>query len=213
MKSIKKTKTVAQLVQRQRAIATGATREGHPCRGMTFDCGGTTTKLVSTGNCVACMALRNAANRADPVKRAKKRADAKAWNKQHPDWFAADRAKGRVRQRLIKAGFSKAQAFKQTPDLPVEEFVTFYAEARMLTKSTGIRHEVDHRIALKLGGLHHPSNLQVITAAENRAKGTVETALIKQVTAGLLTQAAAIRRLMEYVKQADYPNIHNPKAA
>jgi len=47
----------------------------------------------------------------------------------------------------------------------------FYAEARRLTKQTGIEHHVDHIKPLALGGEHHPSNLRVITAEENLKKG------------------------------------------
>jgi 5-methylcytosine-specific restriction endonuclease McrA len=46
-----------------------------------------------------------------------------------------------------------------------------YAEARRLTKQTGIEHHVDHIKPLASGGEHHPSNLRVITAEENLKKG------------------------------------------
>jgi hypothetical protein len=46
----------------------------------------------------------------------------------------------------------------------------FYKEARRLTVETGIKYEVDHIMPLSKGGLHAPSNLQVITAEENRKK-------------------------------------------
>lgn len=46
-----------------------------------------------------------------------------------------------------------------------------YAEARRLTKETGIDHHVDHIKPLAAGGEHHPNNLRVITAEENLKKG------------------------------------------
>jgi 5-methylcytosine-specific restriction endonuclease McrA len=46
-----------------------------------------------------------------------------------------------------------------------------YAEARRLTKETGIEHHVDHIKPLAAGGEHHPDNLRVITAEENLKKG------------------------------------------
>ena len=48
-----------------------------------------------------------------------------------------------------------------------------YKKAADLTKSTGIKHEVDHIIPLKgenVSGLHVPSNLRIITKIENRKK-------------------------------------------
>lgn len=49
----------------------------------------------------------------------------------------------------------------------------FYSEANRLTKSTGIRHEVDHIHPLKgdnFCGLHCEYNLQILTRAENASK-------------------------------------------
>jgi 5-methylcytosine-specific restriction endonuclease McrA len=40
----------------------------------------------------------------------------------------------------------------------------------LLSSILGIPHEVDHIIPLAKGGLHHPSNLQVIPASVNRRK-------------------------------------------
>lgn len=48
-----------------------------------------------------------------------------------------------------------------------------YEQARKLTESTGIPHEVDHEIPLRgrlVSGLHCEANLRVITAAQNRSK-------------------------------------------
>lgn len=48
-----------------------------------------------------------------------------------------------------------------------------YAECMERSRSTGVRHEVDHIVPLKgelVSGLHVHWNLRVITAAENREK-------------------------------------------
>ena len=53
-----------------------------------------------------------------------------------------------------------------------KEIGEIYAEARRLTKQTGIEHHVDHIKPLASGGEPHPSNLRVITAEENLKKGS-----------------------------------------
>jgi hypothetical protein len=48
-----------------------------------------------------------------------------------------------------------------------------YKEARMLTKSTGIKHHVDHEIPLQgklVSGLHVNQNMRILTATENIKK-------------------------------------------
>jgi len=71
----------------------------------------------------------------------------------------------------------KAQKLNRTPKwLTKEDFIIiqeYYTKAAKLTDSTGVVHQVDHIIPLKgklVSGLHVPSNLQVLTLAENKVK-------------------------------------------
>jgi 5-methylcytosine-specific restriction endonuclease McrA len=46
-----------------------------------------------------------------------------------------------------------------------------YRQRDTVSAWTGLVYEVDHIIPLARGGRHHPDNLQLLTAAENRSKG------------------------------------------
>lgn len=78
---------------------------------------------------------------------------------------AAKTAKRRSRKR------------EATPNWLTEEhmlqILSFYEESSRLSKSTGVKHHVDHIVPLRgknVCGLHVPWNLQVITAEENLKK-------------------------------------------
>lgn len=68
----------------------------------------------------------------------------------------------------------KASLINRTPSWAnLEEIKKIYAEAALLTKQTGIRHEVDHIIPLQgkiVSGLHVHNNLQILTISQNRSK-------------------------------------------
>lgn len=76
-----------------------------------------------------------------------------------------------------RLGWNKAQ--QRGADIPegatlsdiIASTIPIYAEARRLTTETGIPHHVDHIVPIKHGGLHCPTNLQVLTRAENLKKG------------------------------------------
>ena len=67
----------------------------------------------------------------------------------------------------------KASKLSQTPELTDEEklqIIEIYKEAVALRKTTGDDYHVDHIIPISKGGLHHPLNLQILTAFENLSK-------------------------------------------
>jgi len=70
------------------------------------------------------------------------------------------------RSRALRCGAVVPDNFELSSTVP------FYEKARRLTKETGVPHEVDHIVPCSKGGLHCPTNLQVLTAVENNAKRT-----------------------------------------
>lgn len=118
--------------------------------------------------------------------------------KANPDWF---RAHDRKRQHTPKRRAQKADserkcrqtetrkaaraAERRTRQAALLQRVpawadlsaikTFYVEARRLTQETGTAHHVDHIFPLcgkEVSGLHVATNLQVIPATINLAKGS-----------------------------------------
>ena len=85
------------------------------------------------------------------------------WKELNPGQFRATQARRRARKRGAEVGLT---VFEQAAVLAQ------YVIARARTMQTGIQHHVDHIIPLSKGGKHHPFNLQVLTAAENRRKWT-----------------------------------------
>lgn len=59
-------------------------------------------------------------------------------------------------------------AFDETANQ--QKISDIYCEAKIISKETGIPHEVDHIIPISKGGKHHEDNLQIITMSENRKK-------------------------------------------
>lgn len=79
------------------------------------------------------------------------------------------------RGRAIRNAINGKRRSKMKCDVNLqenEEIVLMYQKCKDLTKITGIEHEVDHIIPITKGGLHHPSNLQILTGDENRKKGS-----------------------------------------
>jgi hypothetical protein len=97
--------------------------------------------------------------------RVKYRGINKEWRERNPD---------KVYQVVVLRRMRKAQ--RTPPWLTPGDFEAMrntYIEARRLSIETGVPHQVDHVIPLwgvKVSGLHVPSNLQILTALENRSK-------------------------------------------
>lgn len=121
---------------------------GTPCK----KCG-THEKYVSTYGCVKCV-------REEGLK--------KLNNK---ELMAPYRTKEKVNNKTYRYRASK---HSQTPTLTKEEnerILSIYRECDRLSKTTGVPHHVDHIYPISKGGLHHPDNLQILTAYENQSKG------------------------------------------
>lgn len=88
----------------------------------------------------------------------------KEWKQANPDKNTANTA--RYRTRKLNA----------TPETLTKEdnlgIAWYYRHSNKMQEVTGIKHNVDHIIPLFRGGLHHPTNLQVLPATENFSKGT-----------------------------------------
>jgi 5-methylcytosine-specific restriction endonuclease McrA len=76
-----------------------------------------------------------------------------------------------------KTSKRKAAKLQRTPNWLTKEdyhaIRTLYETAAALTKSTGIKHHVDHIIPLQgrtVSGFHCPTNLQILTQSENCSK-------------------------------------------
>lgn len=119
--------------------------------------------------CKACSKAKRVYNReagraADKRRYAKEAERRKAYAAQYRKDNLIRCAANDGKKRAVRCGAIVPEGFK------VETTFRFYEEARRLTAETGVKHEVDHIIPCDRGGLHCPSNLQVLTASENIAK-------------------------------------------
>lgn len=76
------------------------------------------------------------------------------------------RSNSRMREAMRRGAYPRDLTPKEK-----REIGEIYAEARRLTRQTGVAYHVDHIKPLVAGGEHHPDNLRVITALENLKKG------------------------------------------
>jgi 5-methylcytosine-specific restriction endonuclease McrA len=84
-------------------------------------------------------------------------------------WVAEN--KHMVRAKVARRRARKLQSMPAWADKA--EIASFYALAAHLTKTTGVKHEVDHIVPLRgenVSGLHVQNNLQVLSRTDNRIK-------------------------------------------
>lgn len=94
--------------------------------------------------------------------REKVASQALAYRKENKDRFSLLAAERNSRRRTATPSWVNGEAI-----------LSFYRESRMLTKLTGVKHEVDHIVPLQsvlVCGLHVPWNLRVVTKRENAKK-------------------------------------------
>lgn len=116
-------------------------------------------------NAANAEARRNQAKEYYEANKGRYTINSKVWKEENPNHFSAIQGK---RGAIKRAPCCLPEGFDLHATIP------FYAEARKLSADTGIPHEVDHIVPIAAGGLHEASNLQVLTAAENKAKGATE---------------------------------------
>ena len=121
----------------------------------------------------------------DPKNRQKDRDANKSYYHNNPS--VKPRKNSQKASRRIKEAAHKRELSKEELD----KIYKIYERSRMLSEMTGIQHHVDHIIPLSKGGLHHPDNLQILTAEENLKKGAKlisgqdETPIVKQLSDNL----------------------------
>lgn len=137
---------------------------------------------MSVGWCLTCE--REATRRrqaANPEKfREKARKADRRWREANPEKVREVKRRCREANPEHYAAYGGYyMAIKRGATLPegatlsgiIASTTPIYAEARRLSKETGIPHHVDHIVPIKHGGLHCPTNLQVLTRAANLKKG------------------------------------------
>ena len=121
----------------------------------------------------------------------KHRENARSWNKRNPIKAKENLEKWKKENQdryklLLRKGSAKRRATKKnnTPDLTHNQKLiieTIYLQRLRLEKRFGIQFHVDHVIPISKGGLHIPSNLQVLPAKLNLKKNSKNSLRWEQI--------------------------------
>lgn len=158
------------------AIAAGLNSyDGNPCR----NCG-TLRKYVNGSRCIECGKKRTLERSVEVSRRYETSAKGKHTRSKITRTESYKQMQKRWRQSEQGLAYKREEAMRrfivikaQTPELSVmekAEMMMYYQTAVHLSRTTGQAHHVDHIIPISKGGLHHPDNMQVLTAEENLAK-------------------------------------------
>lgn len=141
--------------------------------------------LHNCGRRHACRECYNASRlakiKSNPERLARERAAKDLWRKNNPEkakiaisnWAAKNRPRQTAKCAKRRAK-KKLATLKWLSDIHMQQINWFYAAAKMMTETTGIKHEVDHIHPIQgenFTGLHVPWNLRCIPKFDNRSKG------------------------------------------
>jgi len=100
----------------------------------------------------------------------------KAWRQANPEKEFARKQKYRNENPDVMAVLYSLRRARKidakitlTPD-EIKALRSLQRKRKMLCEKTGIQHHLDHILPLSYGGIHHPCNIQIITAAKNIVK-------------------------------------------
>jgi len=91
-------------------------------------------------------------------------------NKESAKAYSSEWAKNNRHKKNAYYSKYRATLKNQTPEMNVAELVEIewlYMYNKIMPRDW----DVDHIVALSNGGIHHPSNLQILSASDNRSKG------------------------------------------